>query len=509
MHIKLIDLLRELSATGTGATAVPGEGEGMATKYAFAGPGGTKAKRKKGLIVKKQLNEAGIEDEIENMSVAELEKAYLAGEFDNNKELLQKVFELVKEKSAAERKLRKSQPDNAIKPGELAKITFKTKQFIRSTSNRSGQAKEVTIYRKLNKEELDKLSNTIKASQKSGTRPAFTIEKSEDFADEGTSDIYKILYKGQKNYKVSELDMWTILSDAEKEKIDSIKKQKGLTDDDFKLIKLPIEDVIKYATQYTDGPYIEFYFIIKGEDNLLDKIENIVKGKQRTDYTADKKETEKEKEVPEPPKDKTKVVTTKTLRAYATDVIKKDQADKTGLNKIKASTDFDNRAKSMLKAVLKKDNLSDRKIEDMLANTEELNKFLEAIRKYKVPTGQSVAEANMDIQKTSSDKDEMTIIRNLFYEVKKKTLELTFKECISNPEKLDTIDDYIERITQKLSLKMKEMMDADPNADETDTYKELDDIYLALISLQNLLSYNLKKAFREANKSYFNTNYNK
>ena len=54
MHIKLIDLLRELSATGTGATAVPGEGEGMATKYAFAGPGGTKAKRKKGLIVTHQ-----------------------------------------------------------------------------------------------------------------------------------------------------------------------------------------------------------------------------------------------------------------------------------------------------------------------------------------------------------------------------------------------------------------------------------------------------------------------
>jgi len=51
--------VKEMSSTGGGAPAAdqghanPGEGEGMATKYAFGGAGGTKAKRKKGIIVKK------------------------------------------------------------------------------------------------------------------------------------------------------------------------------------------------------------------------------------------------------------------------------------------------------------------------------------------------------------------------------------------------------------------------------------------------------------------------
>jgi hypothetical protein len=43
------------AAPGTGATAVTGGGEGMATKYAFSGAGGTEAKRKKGIIVKNKI----------------------------------------------------------------------------------------------------------------------------------------------------------------------------------------------------------------------------------------------------------------------------------------------------------------------------------------------------------------------------------------------------------------------------------------------------------------------
>jgi len=59
--------LKEMSATGggaapgTGATAIPGTGEGMATKYAFAGPGGTKATRKKGILIPKVMKEANIQ----------------------------------------------------------------------------------------------------------------------------------------------------------------------------------------------------------------------------------------------------------------------------------------------------------------------------------------------------------------------------------------------------------------------------------------------------------------
>jgi hypothetical protein len=49
--------LKELSATGTGATAQPGSGEGMATKYAFAGGGGTIQKRKKGLLLTRGVKE--------------------------------------------------------------------------------------------------------------------------------------------------------------------------------------------------------------------------------------------------------------------------------------------------------------------------------------------------------------------------------------------------------------------------------------------------------------------
>jgi hypothetical protein len=51
--------MKEMSSTGGGAPAAdqgqvtPGSGEGVATKYGFGGAGGTKAKRKKGLIRKK------------------------------------------------------------------------------------------------------------------------------------------------------------------------------------------------------------------------------------------------------------------------------------------------------------------------------------------------------------------------------------------------------------------------------------------------------------------------
>jgi hypothetical protein len=51
--------MKEMSSTGGGAPAAdqghanPGEGEGMATKFGFGGAGGTKAKRKKGLMKKK------------------------------------------------------------------------------------------------------------------------------------------------------------------------------------------------------------------------------------------------------------------------------------------------------------------------------------------------------------------------------------------------------------------------------------------------------------------------
>lgn len=51
--------VKEMSSTGGGVPAAdqghanPGEGEGMATKYGFGGAGGTKAKRKKGIIKKK------------------------------------------------------------------------------------------------------------------------------------------------------------------------------------------------------------------------------------------------------------------------------------------------------------------------------------------------------------------------------------------------------------------------------------------------------------------------
>lgn len=50
-----------MSTTGGGAPAaqqghtIPGEGEGVATKYAFGGAGGTKAKRKKGILVTKKI----------------------------------------------------------------------------------------------------------------------------------------------------------------------------------------------------------------------------------------------------------------------------------------------------------------------------------------------------------------------------------------------------------------------------------------------------------------------
>lgn len=53
--------VKEISSTGGGApaasqgTVTPGDGEGVATKYAFGGAGGTKAKRKKSILVTKKI----------------------------------------------------------------------------------------------------------------------------------------------------------------------------------------------------------------------------------------------------------------------------------------------------------------------------------------------------------------------------------------------------------------------------------------------------------------------
>jgi hypothetical protein len=47
--------IKELSATGTGASVTPGEGEGVATKYAFTGPGGVGVKRKKSIVKKDKI----------------------------------------------------------------------------------------------------------------------------------------------------------------------------------------------------------------------------------------------------------------------------------------------------------------------------------------------------------------------------------------------------------------------------------------------------------------------
>jgi len=47
--------IKELSATGGSASMQPGSGEGMATKYAFAGGNRDKTKKKKSLLVTKKL----------------------------------------------------------------------------------------------------------------------------------------------------------------------------------------------------------------------------------------------------------------------------------------------------------------------------------------------------------------------------------------------------------------------------------------------------------------------
>jgi hypothetical protein len=55
------DKVEEMSSTGGGAPAAdqghvtPGDGEGVATRHAFGGAGGTKAKRKKGILVTKKI----------------------------------------------------------------------------------------------------------------------------------------------------------------------------------------------------------------------------------------------------------------------------------------------------------------------------------------------------------------------------------------------------------------------------------------------------------------------
>ncbi len=81
--------LSEESATGTGAAVSSGEGEGVATKYAFDGAGGTKAKRKKGIM--KDISIVRMMKEAEgDVTISQLP----SGSDDISKS--KKVFELLK-----------------------------------------------------------------------------------------------------------------------------------------------------------------------------------------------------------------------------------------------------------------------------------------------------------------------------------------------------------------------------------------------------------------------------
>jgi hypothetical protein len=489
MSIKLIDLLRELSATGTGATAVPGEGEGMATKYAFAGPGGSKTKKKKGLIVKKDIKEA---DEI-------------PASFDDRQARLYKTFKYSKEnpnaRSTSDRPGRpnipdaqkKGQPENPYsksseKSDENLKSSFEDGKvhiihYTPSTQSSKSKKEELEIYRKITKSEYDELKTKYKWI--SFVYPTNDIEHYKDiyYVDLPESTYSKRIV-GSKA-KIIPYYIYLSLEDFNtiNEKIGKIVK--------FELA--PLKDIIDNTVNR-----------IKIDKTSLDQvihIDDFKKGQAMVDRQkslANKKEPEDSA-----PKKLTKFSTIRSGADYARIILNQDR-EKTAINKSKSELkglqgeQLAKKIKSLLTIELRKDGLDKEEIEMKFDDPVFIQNVLTPVQKYaNIP----INEATAELQSLPSGNDPVSIAKKAFILLKNQLFGLTFDECLEDPTTISNLLDKMEKVKNSIKNEQKKIID-------DDIYEELENVIVGISSMQNITD-DLKKAFEQANKSDFNINYNK
>ena len=289
--------IRELSATGggaapgTGATANVGDGEGMASKYAFGGAGGTKAKRKKGLVVKRNLQESPYSD-IDSMDIKKLSDDLLNGKFNSDKEKKKYAIQVLRQLNADKNKPASTDKEPDLEENKLYKISFNTK------SASGVQSVPVIIYRKLNKADIKKLEGFTRTQTGGAKWQAFNIQAPEDYADEGTSDIYDINREGYRNTKWQKIYNWAILSKSDLSKIEQLKSSKKISDEEFSIAPMSMDRMIKFATVGTEGVYRTLNSIIGNTDNTI--ISKILQHKTKVALRDKEKETKKNRFQKEP-----------------------------------------------------------------------------------------------------------------------------------------------------------------------------------------------------------------
>jgi hypothetical protein len=471
MSIKLIDLLRELSATGTGATAVPGEGEGMATKYAFAGPGGTKAKRKKGLIVKKEMEEAVGSPDSSGVGSGRPRTVNIGA--DN-------PFDAKYGAKYDPEEIGEKPKDNSFLPGAVYLIDFVDSH----PKTHRVKTEGITVYRKINdKDVYDRLvrSKTM--------RHVYRSNKPDQEKDIYYINIPRTTLGGKRiiGSKSKIIKYYLYLT---KEGLEKIKDDIGKY---IEFEQVPIEDIINNKISANQ-------LNISSLATLID-IEDFKKGQATVDR---QKKISKEKEPEDStPKKLTKFSTIRSGADYARIILNQDR-EKSLIDKSKSELKglqgerLAKKLKSLLTIELRKDGLDKEEIEMKFDDPVFIQNVLTPVQKYaNIP----INEATAELQSLPSGNDPISIAKKAFILLKNKLFGLTFDECLEDPTTISNLLDKMEKAKNSIKNEQKKITD-------DDIYEELENVIVGISSMQNITD-DLKKAFEQANKSDFNINYNK
>lgn len=526
--------VKEISATGggaapgTGATANPGEGEGMATMYGFGGAGGTKAKRKKGLMVKKTL-ETKIKEAISNFCKEDIEEAENPYLNPNTKKGRPRDKYGKSEKDLpfdAKRDSRFKDDDtstSSFEEGKVHKIEFLSTPI---GANHQSKRKNV-IYRKITKNEYDKLKSNYKISA--------TITPSNEVKH--YEDVYYVILP-EKVYSKRELgstsEVYKYYTSLKLSQVNSLPSDIKSA---IKFRYIPVTDLANngLSIRYIDPEGLKDLMFKKEKERYIDmkgtKRYMILKGPgdgrttvvKMTDPEVAKWQAKYGDDSLDPIDNKTKGEFTKVKTTYAPGTKKKDKLDPTLVNtkldridpKVLASvvitknpklanlsgTSLDTKAEDLAIKTMSKLGISKVNIDKLIKEPDFGMEYIRSIHD-KVKNIQ-LAEAKPVLQPLPSGDDPLSKAQKAVKLLLNRFFGMTFDEATMNLAPLDKLETDSENIRKWISKEEDKYFESDE-----DLATELANLGGTVVALQNVLD-DLNKGFEAAHYNKDIINYNK
>jgi hypothetical protein len=484
--------IRELSATGggaapgTGATANVGDGEGMAGKYAFGGAGGTKAKRKKGLVVKKSLDEK-IEQAITDFcsdDIKEAENPYLNPNTKIGRPR-DSYGKSVKDMPADSKRGSQFKDDNTSKSsfeeGKVHKI-----EFLSTPTAKDITKQKIVIYRKITKNEYDKLKANYKISA--------MITPSEEvnhFEDVYYVIVPKVVYgKRELGSNSEEYKYYTSF------KLSNAKSLEGQLKDAIKFRYVPIQDIAEkgLTPRYLESSKLkDLTFKKEREPRDFKKQEpDTLKAKAdktqvKTTYAPGVK-NKNDKSIP------TSAIDYKNPKVLAKIVLKKNpslfKTPEANLNK---------KAEDLAMKTLSKSGMSKIDLTKLISDQDFGIKYIQSI--HDIIKSVNINEETAVVQQLPAGSDPLSKAKKAVTLLVNRFFGMTFEECVDNPELLKKLNSDAENVVTWIGKEEDKVFDsnekmADALSNESST----------IVAMQNVLS-DLMSAFEDAHTSSFNINY--